>query len=129
MSISSLNSSSIISPFVFPFILYKPCSFKDSDIFNAWARIVVLNALLPVKYNIANGNSVGDEYNKSIRLKNLSLPGNLPIAIDFALPLLNNSVIIFFSNNALIKVEYTVLSLFLSEIIISMSPDDLTPLL
>ena len=129
MSFSFLHSFSIISPFVFPFILYKPCSFNDNDIFNACVRIDVLNALLPVKYNIANPNSLGGAYKKSIRLNTLSPPGNLPIAIDLVLPLLNNSVTIFFSNNALINTEYTVLSLVLSEIIISISPDDLTPLL
>ena len=62
------NGNITLSVFFFPMILNNPFSFKEYPKYNARLRCAMLNALLPVKYNIANEYSFGGEYIKSTRL-------------------------------------------------------------
>ena len=122
---SSTNILSIFSPFSSPFVfVYMPCSFNDSPKRSAYPRITVLNALLPVKYNMANGNSSGEVYIKSTR-RACSTFGNLAITRHFVFPLERTSIITFLRFKSSTNSTNTLA--FFDVIITSISPDVFAP--
>ena len=125
ISSSFLGTKSILLPFFPDLYSDNPCSFNVYPNFNARNLITVLNALLPVKYNVANAYSSGDVYKKS-NLRGV-LSSNCPIVKLFVLPRVNTSTTTFsftiLSNN--ISNAFLLSSSFV--IIISISPDDFAP--
>ena len=67
MASSVKNSCVKGSPLILSFMWDSPCSFNVNP--NSFAACLtrVLNSLLPVKYNNANGYSFGGLYKKSMR--------------------------------------------------------------
>ena len=111
-------------------MLYKPCSFIVILRFKATPRIAVLNAALPVKYNVENAYSSIGENKKSIRLClyfSVFVSGSFPITKLFFSPLERKCVINPPLYNSFKNISNTITSLCGSVIIISISPESSAP--